>query len=149
VGRDQRERPSLDLELDATPSKEDIQVLEAGLEQFNRKSPFGRDRVKAPLAIWLREDGRILGGAYGDTHYGWLYLSSLWVDEAVRGQGWGRRLIDLFEAEGVARGCHGAWVDTYGFQAPVFYERVGYREFGRLEGFPAGSARHFFWKPLP
>ena len=26
-----------------------------------------------------------------------------------------------------------------GFQAPIFYERVGYREFGRLEEFPRFS----------
>ena len=31
----------------------------------------------------------------------------------------------------------------------VFYERVGYQEFGRLEEFPLGSARHFLWKSLP
>jgi hypothetical protein len=39
-------------------------------------------------------------------------------------------------------------VDTYGFQAPGFYERMGYAEFGRLEDFPPGSARHFLWKSL-
>jgi ribosomal protein S18 acetylase RimI-like enzyme len=137
------------LELDANPSNYDVQVLEDGIEQFNHSTAYGRDRIKVPVAVWLRRRGQILGGAYGDTHYGWLYLSALWVDEEVRGQGWGSRLIELFEAEGVARGCHGAWVDTYGFQAPNFYERVGYREFGRLGEFPPGSARHFFWKGLP
>jgi GNAT superfamily N-acetyltransferase len=91
----------------------------------------------------------VLGGAYGDTHYGWLYLSLLWVDETFRGQGWGRRLVEDFEAEGRARGCHGAWVSTYEFQAASFYERLAYHEFGRLEDFPPGSVRLFYWKPLP
>lgn len=138
----------LTVELDPHPGESDLQILEEGLDQFNASTPLGRDRKKIPLAVWLRRDGRVLGGAYGDTHYGWLYLSTLWVDDVVRGQGWGARLIELFEAEGAARGCHGAWVDTYGFQAPGFYERAGYREFGRLEGFPPGSARHYYWKRL-
>jgi ribosomal protein S18 acetylase RimI-like enzyme len=132
------EADNLSLELDANPSENDIKVLEDGIEQFNHSTPFDRDRIKVPLAVWLRQHEQIVGGAYGDTHYGWIYLSTLWVDEEVRGQGWGSRLIELFEAEGIARGCNGAWVDTYGFQAPNFYERLGYREFGRLDEFPPG-----------
>jgi ribosomal protein S18 acetylase RimI-like enzyme len=139
---------ALELDLTAQPAEEDIRLLEAGLERFNRAAPLGADRTKVPLAVWLRRKGRLLGGAYGDTHYGWLYLSMLWIDETQRGRGWGRRLIERFEAEAVTRGCRASWVDTYGFQAPGFYEKLGYREFGRLEDFPPGSARSFYWKPL-
>jgi GNAT superfamily N-acetyltransferase len=139
---------AVEVELTSDPSEEDVRSLEEGLDRFNRDHPLGADRTKVPIAVWARRDGRVLGGAHGDTHYGWLYLSLLWVDEALRGQGLGRRLVERFEAEAVTRGCHGCWVDTYGFQAPGFYERLGYREFGRLEDFPLGSARHFFWKPL-
>jgi GNAT superfamily N-acetyltransferase len=136
------------MELTADPIQGDLRVLEEGLERFNRESAFGADRTKTPIAVWLRRDGRVLGGAAGDTHYGWLYLSLLWVDETLRGQGWGRRLVHRFEAEAAARGCDAAWVDTYAFQAPEFYEKLGYRPFGRLEDFPPGSARLFYWKRL-
>jgi ribosomal protein S18 acetylase RimI-like enzyme len=137
-----------EIEVTADPAPADIQILKDGLERFNQQSAFGADRTKVPIAVWLRRNGRVLGGAHGDTHYGWLYLSSLWVDESIRGHGWGRRLVARFEVEGIARGCHGAWVDTYGFQAPGFYERLGYRQFGRLDEFPAGSARLFYCKGL-
>jgi predicted N-acetyltransferase YhbS len=148
VEHDQPGSDQLRLERLANPSPADIQVLEDGIEQFNQSTQFGRDRTKVPVTILLRRREQVLGGAYGDTHYSWLYLGSLWVHNEVRGEGWGRRLVELFEAEGVARGCRGVWVDTYGFQAPTFYERVGYQEFGRLDDFPPGSARHFYWKPL-
>lgn len=138
----------IELELTAIPAERDIQVLNEGLERFNRASDVGGDRVKVPLAVWMRRERQVLGGVYGDTHYGWLYLGLLWVDEALRGQGWGRRLLQRAESEAAVRGCHGAWVDTYEFQAPTFYERLGYREFGRLDEFPPGSARLFYWKPL-
>jgi ribosomal protein S18 acetylase RimI-like enzyme len=138
----------MELHISADPTEEEIQVLRDGLDRFNQTTPFGSDRTKSPLAVWLREDGRVLGGVSGDTHYRWLYLSSLWVDEAFRGRGWGRRLVERLEVEGVTRGCRAAWVDTYDFQAPRFYERLGYVEFGRLVDFPPGSARVFYWKEL-
>jgi GNAT superfamily N-acetyltransferase len=148
VGSDQPFEDGCELEVSANPSQRDIRILSEGIERFNQSTPFGADRTKVPLAVWLRRDGGLFGGAYGDTHYGWLYLSSLWVDQALRGRGWGSRLMERFESEGCSRGCRRAWVDTYGFQAPHFYGRLGYREFGRLDDFPPGSTRHFYWKPL-
>jgi GNAT superfamily N-acetyltransferase len=148
VASDQGPSDGIELERTANSAEQDIQVLRDGLETFNRASAFGGDRVKIPVAVWMRRDAQVLGGAYGDTHYGWLYLSLLWVHEDFRGHGWGRRILEGFEAEGATRGCHAAWVDTYEFQAPDFYERLGYREFGRLDEFPPGSARLFCWKSL-
>jgi len=139
----------IDLELTSKPAPDDVRALEEGLESYNRSATTGTDRTKVPIAVWMRRGGRLLGGAYGDTHSGWLYLSLLWVDESFRGQGWGKRLLERFEAEAIARDYHAVWVDTYGFQAPGFYEKLGYREFGRLDDFPPGSARLFYWKPLP
>jgi hypothetical protein len=52
------------------------------------------------------------------------------------------------ESEAVARGCHGAWLDTFEFQARPFYERLGYVCFGELEDYPVGSARYFMRKLL-
>lgn len=148
MGTDRPTTDGIEVELSANPAEEDVQALRDGLELFNRTVAIAANRTKVPVGVWMRRDGQVIGGAYGDTHYAWLYLSLLWVDESLRGQGWGRRLVEHFEAEGVARGCLGAWVDTYGFQAAIFYERLGYREFGRLDDFPPGSARHFYWKPL-
>jgi ribosomal protein S18 acetylase RimI-like enzyme len=136
------------MEFTLHPEPRDVGVLSDGLDAFNATVPLARDRAKVPLAAFLRREGRVMGGAYGDTHYGWLYLGYLWVDEPLRGAGWGRRLVGRFEAEGAALGARRVWVDTHGFQAPGFYERLGYREFGRLDDFPPGSVRHFMWKSL-
>jgi hypothetical protein len=56
----------------------------------------------------------------------------------------------LAGAEAAARekGCRGAYLDTFTFQAPKFYDRHGYLEFGRLNDFPSGHARIWFWKAL-
>lgn len=138
----------VNLDFTLHPDPRDVAVLSEGLEAFNETVPQAGDRTKVSLAVFLRREGRVAGGAHGDTHSGWLYLGYLWVEEPLRRAGWGRRLVERFEAEGAALGARHAWVDTYSFQAPGFYERLGYREFGRLEDFPPGSARHFLWKSL-
>jgi hypothetical protein len=39
-------------------------------------------------------------------------------------------------------------VDTFSFQAPGFYEKLGYRTFGRLDDFPAPYHRVWMTKAL-
>jgi GNAT superfamily N-acetyltransferase len=138
----------VEIECTLDPEPGDVAALSSGLDAFNETNPLALDRTKVPLAVFLRRDGRVVGGASGDSHYAWLYLSLLWVEESLRRAGWGRRLVERFETEGAALGARRIWVDTYGFQAPGFYRRLGYQEFGRLDDFPPGSARHFLWKPL-
>jgi hypothetical protein len=47
-----------------------------------------------------------------------------------------------------ARSQKGIWLDTFSFQAPEFYKRLGYSEFGRIDGYPENEARLFFVKRL-
>lgn len=54
----------------------------------------------------------------------------------------------LAEEEAVRRGCLGAWLDTFSFQARGFYERLGYSVFGVIEGYPPGHSRFFLKKTL-
>jgi ribosomal protein S18 acetylase RimI-like enzyme len=68
--------------------------------------------------------GAIMAGF--DGHRGWLY--SLAVDDAVRGQGVGRRLMDAAEAWLAERGAPVVRLLVEGSNAKVaaFYERCGY-----------------------
>lgn len=102
-----------------------------------------------PLAITLAdENGKVVGGLLGATAYGWLLTQQLVVPEQARGKGVGTRLMNMAEKEARARGCHGAWLDTHGFQARGFYEKLGYRSFGELPDYPVGYSRVFMSKPL-
>ncbi|MCF8532591.1 MAG: GNAT family N-acetyltransferase [Reyranella sp.] len=60
----------------------------------------------------------------------------------------GSRLLCLAEEEGAQRGCRSAMLYTISFQAPGFYERHGWREFGRIPCDPPGTARIFMTKAL-
>lgn len=96
-----------------------------------------------PLEVSLRDSAhRIVGGLYGATMWSWLMIEGLWVDEALRGRGLGRQLLLRSEDIALARGCSGAWLGTFDFQAREFYERLGYTVFSTLPGFPPGHT-HF------
>jgi ribosomal protein S18 acetylase RimI-like enzyme len=74
--------------------------------------------------------------------------SRVWVREDLRGQGLGRQLVEAAEAEAGARGCEHVWLDSYTFQAPGFYERLGYEVFGALDGYPPPEGRVFLTRKL-
>ena len=91
-----------------------------------------------PRFPWFR--GPLLGGMNGGMAWGWLYVSHLWIDERMRGQGLGSAL--LARGEDLARryGMRGAHLTTASFQAREFYEKQGYSVFGTLEDMPPGES---------
>lgn len=104
-----------------------------------------------PLHLYaLDASGAIRGGLIGRTHSipQWLEISIIWVDEQVRRQGLGRRLMEEAEREGYQRGCRYARLATGNFQAPSFYERLGYLLYGKLENCPPGETCYYYWKEL-
>ncbi len=102
-----------------------------------------------PVNFVLRgAHGEVLGGVLGQLWGGWLQVTYLWVAPAARGAGHGRQLIAAAETHARSRGAVGATLETYSFQAPAFYERLGYEVVGRLDGYPPGHAKLFLRKAL-
>jgi len=100
------------------------------------------------LALTVRERGKIVGGLVAETYWGWMYVKMLWVAERHRGKGFGQSLLRMAEAEASKRGVRNVFLDSFTFQAPDFYLKLGYREFGRLNEFPAGHDRVWMTKAL-
>lgn len=84
--------------------------------------------------------GDIIAGFNGHTWGGCCELSQLWVHERHRGRGLGTLLLRSAEAEAVARGCVQVVLTTHSFQAPGFYERMGYESKYAIDGRPKGHA---------
>jgi ribosomal protein S18 acetylase RimI-like enzyme len=101
-----------------------------------------------PLALTLREGGKVVGILTGHTVWGWLFVDTLWVSEKRRGKGMGKRLIEKAESEARKRGARRAYLYSYSFQAPGFYRKLGYRQFGKLDDFPKGQSCHWLTKAL-
>lgn len=97
-----------------------------------------------------REDDLYLGGlaARFSLDLKWVFVELLAVAEEGRGKGIGGQLMARIEEEARLRGMDGIWLDTFSFQAPEFYRRLGYSEFGRIDDYPENEARLFFVKRL-
>ena len=46
----------------------------------------------------------------------------------------GKELVHSLEVAAAERGCRQITLDTYSFQAPEFYHKLGYEVFGVIEG---------------
>ena len=105
-------------------------------------------------------DGRLLGGRLrneageviaafnGHSWGGCCVVAHLWVQESHRGLGLGRSLVQAIEAEALCRGCEQIVLSTHSFQAPAFYERLGYEKQAVIEGQPKGHANVVYVKHL-
>src|SRR6478752_7476385 len=128
----------------------DVAVREAisgPLGAFNVKQTGVSDYRPLVLAVY-DESGHIIGGLWGRTSYGWLFVRLLFVPESLRGGDIGSELMSRAESEAVARGCPSAWLDTFEFQARGFDERLGYSCFAELGDYPPGFSRYFMKKAL-
>jgi GNAT superfamily N-acetyltransferase len=94
------------------------------------------------------ESNAIRAGIYGYTWGGCCYVSYLWVDEAERGRGIGTALLVAAEEHAKARGCKLVLLSTHSFQAPAFYERLGYKQQAVMRDHPVGHASLYYAKPL-
>ncbi|MHA6723441.1 GNAT family N-acetyltransferase [Sphingomonas sp. RS2018] len=105
--------------------------------------------ARRQVAIVMRgDDGTIVGGLWGMIAYRWLFIQYLALPAEMRGQGTGRDLMAAAEAEARRDGCVGVWPDTFSFQAQGFYEKLGYKIFGRLDDYPPGAHRMFLSKRI-
>ena len=138
---------SIRMEIDADPSDELRKAILGPLTVFN--SVHGYPSDARPLALVLRDEAdEIVGGLWGKTGYAWLFVEFLIVDESLRGRNFGARLMKAAEELAVQRGCLGAWLTTFPFQARGFYEKLGYSVFAELENSPADNVRLFMRKRL-
>jgi GNAT superfamily N-acetyltransferase len=115
--------------------------------EFNAKATGYFDGML--LAGCIRSDtGEIIAGFNGHTWGGSCELLHVWVQEEYRGQGLGTLLLRSAEAEARARGCVQVVLATHSFQAPGFYERMGYERKYVIEGHPQGHADIIYFKVL-
>lgn len=137
----------MDFKITDSVRPEDREEIFGGLLEYNLariEDPRPRD-----LGIYLEDPaGRKQAGLIGETHGSWLTVRYLWVSEALRGRGVGSALLEQAEKSARARGCRWVFLDTFGFQAPAFYEKHGYRQVFTLEHYPLTGTRHYFTKAL-
>jgi GNAT superfamily N-acetyltransferase len=101
-------------------------------------------------AYALDTNGTVIGGCTASIErlWHWLTVDLLWVDPNFQGKGVGSSLLHSVEAEARQRDCQWAEVTTFDFQAPAFYVKAGYTEYGIKQNYPPGHSYHLLRKDL-
>ncbi len=129
------------------PDAEDMKTLVDGMLSYHASK--GHMRKTEYHSVLLRDAAKHLKGAI-IVSFLWngMHIDSLWIDESIRHQGWGSKLVKIAEEEALKRACTMAYTDTFTWQAPKFYEKQGYALYGTLNDFPKGNALFYYSKNL-
>ncbi|MCL5676106.1 MAG: GNAT family N-acetyltransferase [Patescibacteria group bacterium] len=129
------------------PASKDLQVISSGLLAHHAKQ--GHQRTWKKYCIFLKDkNNKTYGGIIVTFTWNDMHIDSLWVDESLRGKGYGAKLMKLAEKEAIKRNCTIAHTDTFTWQAPGFYEKLGYKSFGKIDDFPKGNSLNYYYKKL-
>ena len=119
----------------------EVQAIHTGLRSYNRR--FVPDMEDLSLAV-INEAGQVIGGCDVFRMGELAMLDVLWIAEEHRGAGLGGYILHQLEEKALRQGAKRMELNTFGFQAPGFYEKLGYRRFGAIE--PAvGTYGHYFY----
>ncbi|MBU9808890.1 GNAT family N-acetyltransferase [Rahnella sp. SL6] len=138
----------INLEVCANPNAEQLLPIEEGLNSFNDLMTGMSDRQQLSVLVKSNETGEILGGMQGRSSLGLLFIDLFYLPPELRNMGVGTEILNRFEEEGRKRGCTSAFLYTISFQAPDFYKKHGWQEFGRIGCKPEGTSRIFMKKSL-
>ena len=134
------------IRLENTESQK-VQEIGDLIRSYNRSN---REAAESePLNIYVEDDsGELMAGLVAETFGNWLEIEYLFVKEGLRGQGIGSQLLQQAESEAKKRNCRFAFVNTYQFQAPAFYQKHGYQEVFTMKDYPYTGQRHYYQKEL-
>ena len=123
------------------------QVIGDLIRSYNRSKRESSE--SEPLNLYVEDDsGELVAGLVAETFGNWLEIEYLFVKEDLRRQGIGSQLLQQAECEAKKRNCRFAFVNTYQFQAPAFYQKQGYKEVFILKDYPYTGQRHYYQKDL-
>lgn len=122
-------------------------IIGRGINDYNNRQA-GDQNTQIVCFVLQGPDQEIAGGVIAQIYWDWLYVDLMWMKEGLRRRGYGHRLLTQVEDEARRRGAKHAFLDTFSFQAPGFYEKHGYHIFGEINNFPNGHQRYFFTKEL-
>ena len=121
-----------------TVGGQDVQLdqrLSDELDAFNASATSDTSAAQE-LSVRVEEAGDLVAGVSGWTWGTAAGIAMTWVREDQRGAGVGAAAVLAFEGEARRRGADHIFVTSLTFQAPGFYQRLGYVEIFRWDGVP-------------
>ncbi|HVE90020.1 MAG TPA: GNAT family N-acetyltransferase [Burkholderiaceae bacterium] len=135
----------IDSQLD--PTATDVAAIDQGLHSYNQRAA-DLAAIRRFACYARSPDKALVGGALARWWGTACELQQIWVDEALRRRGIGASLMQRVEAIAIEHGCRLLYLDTFSYQAPEFYYRLGYETACQIDGFPSGGSKFTVRKSL-
>ena len=121
--------------VETNPELADVRFLEESIDKFNTQATGVLDGKLFGL-FRRAADGSPVAGAFGWTWGSTCYVRYLYVSKELRRQGLGVKLMRAVETEAISRGCRQIILETHSFQAPIFYQKLGFVVVGHADDYP-------------
>ena len=125
-------------------TEKDSEAVHRLLQEYN--APYMTK--SSDFSFCIEEDEKILGGIVAESLFDTVEVEYLCVKPELRGQGLGRRLIGLVEQKAREAGMRRILLNTYSFQAPEFYRKLGYQQLFEISPAYQNYAQYYFMKLL-
>ena len=99
-------------------------ILDDGLKAFN-KSKLG-NYEHHPFTLYIKIEGKVVGGCYGDVTKDNCYIDCIWVDPQYREKGLAKSVMSKLEMYAKQKNCTIMTLETADFQAKDFYTKIGF-----------------------
>lgn len=110
-----------------TLSEATVKRMREGLIKYEKE--HGIDINYKEFAFVLSDENDLAFGVLNAyTAFAEVYIEDMWVDEALRGKGYGRQLINTLETHFKGKGYNNINLVTSAFNAPEFYKKCGFTE---------------------
>ena len=129
-------------------NEKQVEKIESLLESYDQKH-IGEE-MEGVIQIGITDDNdKLIAGLDACiTTFKILYVSTLFVEEKYRRQGYGRKLVLEMERRAKKMGVTTIRLDTFDWQGKDFYLALGYEVVGHYENKDDGYAEYFFLKRI-
>jgi N-acetylglutamate synthase-like GNAT family acetyltransferase len=138
----------MDIKFVHNPLEKDIKKIHNGILDYN-SSYFNDLQIKNFGCFLYDKDNEVCGGLTGKISNETIFVDYFWIPESKRVNSTGSKIMNKLEVEAKSLGVKSICLDTYTFQAPGFYKKLGFIEVGRFEDYPKkGIDTIFFQKKI-
>ncbi len=105
-------------------SEEESAFIRQSLQEYNAR--YMQDL--SDYHFHIADNGQIIAGIVAERVFDTLEVDFLFVDSQYRGKGYGRMLLTHVERLARQQRLKRVLLNTYSFQAPEFYRKMGYTQ---------------------
>lgn len=110
----------------------------------NNSNQEHNNKINGDFIIYDKD--KIIGGAIGYIRFKWYFLTDLYLEEEYRKNKLGTKILMEVEKFAKEQKALGIRVESWDFQAPKFYQKLGYQVYAIFEDCPPGTKEYLLYK---